>query len=152
MNKFKEFLNKLEKNMNQEAILRLKIVKPNNHELIEEYKKGNIYVQDISLTSKNRNKLRKTNKAENEVIDIMKEEGNLPYLILVNNKPETTLYYFLFVGYDKNDWNLERSELQLYDRGYRNPRVWEIDVGIREDDEPINTMFTRYTKIQINLD
>lgn len=149
----------LEAEMRKEAVRRLKLIEPDRPTLAEEFcADGTIYVQDISINTKERDRFRKANKQEMDVVRYMEDEqGNLPYFIVVDASNAASmsgvLYYFLYVSYDKNNWPLECSSYQRYGMTIVEPYVYEVHAGFRtEDDEsPINTLLSKFTHLTFNL-
>lgn len=149
----------LEAEMRKEAVRRLQMIKPGNPTLAEEFRAdGTIYVQDISIYTEERCRFRKANKQEMDVVRYMEDEqGNLPYFIIVDASNAASMsgvvYYFLYVSYDKNSWRLECSSYQKYGMTIVEPYVYEVRAGFRtrDDESPINTLFSKFTYLTFNL-
>ncbi len=162
---FDQFIEQLEKDMRTEAAERLAIVKPNNPELVEQFKKnGTVYLQDFSLRVEKKDRLRRANAAEMKAVHYMEDEqGNLPYLIVKRELEQTyrALYDFLYVSYDKQNWPkerwaLEKRQRQQYGPPYREPDVFEIEIGMEQimgnEDDLVNALFKSFTTLKIDLD
>ena len=149
----------LEAEMREEAVRRLQMIKPDDPALAEAFRAdGTIYVQDISVCAEERRRFRKANKQEMDVVRYMEDEqGNLPYFIIVDASNAASfagvLYYFLYVSYDKRNWRLECYPYERYGTKIAEPYVFEIHAGFRtEDDEsPINTLFSKFTRLTFDL-
>ena len=159
MDDLDKMIEELIEEMKEEAAQRLKTVKPNDLFLAEQFRKdGTVYVQDISTYAEEKDRLRRANKAEMGVVRYMEDEqGNLPYFIVryagEYEMVYQTIYYFFYVSYDKRNWSIERSSLQKYGRNHIEPYVFEVNAGIRtkDDEGPIDTLFSKFTRIEIAL-
>lgn len=149
----------LEAEMRKEAVRRLKTIEPSNPALAEEFRAdGTIYVQDISIDTKEGRCFRKANKPEMDVVRYMEDEqGNLPYFIIADALTADSMlgvvYYFLYVSYDKNNWRSECSSYEKYGMTIVEPYAFEVHAGFRmkDDESPINTLFSKFTHLSFNL-
>ena len=145
--------------MRAEAVERLKTVKPNHLFLAEAFRKdGTVYVQDISTYCEEKDRLRKADKTETDLVRYIEDtHAVLPYLIVKEaggyELMYSTIYYVFYVNWDKSRWSVERSSLQKYGKPYMEPYVFEVNAGVRtEDDESsINTLLSRFTSTHFNL-
>ena len=160
MDDLDKLVNELIEEMKDEAAQRLKTIKPDHLSLAEQFRKdGTVYVQDISTYVDDKDRLRKANQAEMGVVRYMEDEqGNLPYFIVkYSGEYETaysTIYYFFYVSYDKRNWSIERSSIQKYGKHYIEPYIFEVNAGIRtkdDDERPIDTLLSKFTRIEIAL-
>ena len=72
--------------MKEEAAQRLETVKPNHPALAEAFRKdGTVYVQDISTFCDEKDRLRKADKIEMDLVHYIEDQhAVLPYLIVKN--------------------------------------------------------------------
>lgn len=157
--KLNKEIKELEAEMRQEAVRRLKTMEPDDFNLAGQFEKdGTVYVQDTSVNPKREGPcIRRANKAEMDVVHFMEDEqGNLPYFIIKTDTVRfETLYFFLYVGYDKRNWELEGSAIrEMFGRKYVEPRIFEVNAGIRPDDDerPIDLLNSRFTTIKYYVD
>lgn len=145
----------LEAEMREEAIRRLKAIKPNDPTLAEEFRaNGTIYVQDTSAYVKVSDCFRKANKPEMNVVHFMEDEqGNLPYFIIRVIAEYETIYYFLYVSYDKRNWRTDHYSFEMYGQNIVETSIFEVHAGFREesDESPINTLFSKFTSLTFHL-
>ena len=156
MDNLDKMAKELEKEMRMEAVQRLKTLKPNNLELAKEFgESGKVYVQDLSIYTSSTNRLREATKAEMDLVHYLENEhGCLPYFMLVETKEIDTIYHLFYVNWDKRQWSVERSSLQKYGKPYSEPYVFFVNAGFRDKDDEthIDTLLSKFTMIQINLD
>lgn len=149
----------LEAEMRKEAVRRLNMINPDNPALAEAFRAdGTIHVQDISIDTEEKCRLRTANKQEMDVVHYMEDEqGNLPYFIIVDASNAASVfgvvYFFLYVSYDKNHWHLECYPYEKYGMTIVEPYVFEVHAGFRtkDDESPINTLFSKFTHLTFNL-
>lgn len=155
MDDFDKMARELEAEMREEAARRLKAVKPKDPTLAEQFRaNGTIHVQDTSAFVKVRNGIRKADKPEMDVVHYMEDEqGNLPYFIIKNMAEYETIYYFLYVSYDKRNWRTEHYSYQRYGKNTIETSIFEVHAGFRtEDDEsPINTLLSKFARLTFDL-
>ena len=145
--------------MKEEAAQRLGTVKPDHPALAEAFRKdGTVYVQDISAYCDEKDRLRKADKIEMDLVHYIEDQhAVLPYLIIKNTGgyeiTYSTIYYIFYVNWDKSYWSNERSSLQKYGRPYMEPYVFEVNAGFRQEDaeSPIDTLLSRFTMTHFNL-
>lgn len=152
MNELEKQMEQLEKDMRAEGVSKLKTLKPNNLELVDELKNGTLYTQDVSVFTNKKNKLRPANEAELEVVKKLEADGYVTYFITMERKEYSIVYNFFYVGYDKSRWDVERSALKKYNRQYREPFVYRVETNPKGDNDPIDTLMSKFTTMQINLD
>ena len=159
MNDLDKMTEELIEEMKEEAVQRLETVKPDHPALAEEFRKdGTVYVQDISTYCDEKDRLRKADKIEMDLVHYIEDQhAVLPYLIVKNaggyEITYSTIYYIFYVNWNKSYWSIERSSLQKHGKPYMEPYVFEVNAGLRtEDDEsPIDTLLSRFTMTHFNL-
>lgn len=155
MNDFDKMARELEAEMREEATRRLRAINPDDPALAEEFRaNGTIHVQDASAYVKVSNRFRKADKQEMDVVHYMEDEqGNLPYFIVRVIAEYETIYYFLYVSYDKRNWRTEHYSFEKYGNTMIQTSIFEVHAGFREetDESPINTLFSKFTNITFDL-
>ena len=145
----------LEAEMREEAVRRLKAIKPHHPTLAEEFRaNGTIHVQDISAYVKVSDDFRKADKPEMDVVRYMEDEqGNLPYFIIRTIAEYETIYYFLYVSYDKRNWRTDHYSYQRYGENLIETSIFEVHAGFREetDESPIHTLLSKFTCLTFDL-
>lgn len=155
MDNFDKMARELEAEMREEAARRLKAIKPNHPALVEQFRaNGTIHVQDASAYVKVSDGFRNANRQEMDVVRYMEDEqGNLPYFIIRILAEYETIYYFLYVSYDKRNWRTDHYSYQKYGENLVETSIFEVHAGFREetDERPINTLLSKFTSITFDL-